>query len=42
MENLSDYSGFVFAAYLIATLILVGFAAFVIAKYFSVKLKTKK
>jgi hypothetical protein len=41
MENLADYSRYIFAAYSIASVVLIGLMAFVIAKYFLVKAKIK-
>lgn len=37
MENLSDYSNYVIAAYMVAGLAIAGFTAIILAKYFFLK-----
>lgn len=37
MENLSDYSNYVAAAYAVATLVIIGFTAIVLIKYLRLK-----
>lgn len=42
MENLADYSNYVFVAYAISILVIGALAAFILIKYFSIKSELKK